>query len=472
MKNPFKSYFCVNLGLIICLLHLSTAIAQTPKDNLKPMTQVITNSDLSPLEEGSNWSFHGQATYVNQWHPAFRAPYTGQNSLEPSSISAQTSDFTLYIGRKLWSGAEFYLNPEIDQGFGFSNTLGLGGFSSGEAYKVGSQDPYFRLPRAFLRQTIDLGGTPVEIEDGPNQIQTRTTENNVVITLGKFSVVDIFDTNRYAHDPRTDFLNWTAVENGAFDYAADAWGFTNGLAVEWNQDWWTSRSGFFLMSTFPNYSNIDLSFKQYQLIQEFEERHEIDGRPGKFKVLGFLSHANMGSYNDAVRLANQNGSSPDTALVRSFTNRMGMAINFEQEITPTLGLFAKASFNDGSKETFDFTDVNQSFVLGLSIKGNYWNRHQDTLGIVQIVNGLTSDARNYFGNGGLGPLIGDGPLGPNQPPGSVMNYGTERISEIFYNMIINKNLALGGGYQYVVNPAFNQDRGPVNIFSFRGRVNF
>lgn len=168
-------------------------------------------------------------------------------------------------------------------------------FFSGEAYKVGSQDPYFRLPLASLRQTIDLSGERLQIDDDINQISTSTTQNNIVIHLGKFSVADIFDTNKYAHDPRTDFLNWTALENGAFDYAADAWGFTNGLSIEWNQNWWTSRSGFFLMSPVPNSTNIDLSLKQYQLIQEIEERHTIGSRPGKFKILGFLSHANMGA---------------------------------------------------------------------------------------------------------------------------------------------------------------------------------
>lgn len=173
-----------------------------------------------------------------------------------------------------------------------------------------------------------------------------------------------------------------------------------------------------------------------------------------------------------MKYASQNGINPDTATVRTFTNRMGLALNFEQELSPTIGLFAKASMNDGSKETFNFADVNQSIVLGLSIKGNHWNRPQDTVEIVQIVNGLTSDAKNYFGNGGLGPLIGDGPMGANQAPGSVMNYGTERITEMYYNLMASRYLALGGGYQYVVNPAFNQDRGPVHIFSFRARINF
>lgn len=470
-KTPFfvqknsllKTLFGILILSLLCNCYVYSQTAQSPI-----LANVNMTSD-EPLKE-SEWSFHGQATYVIQWHPSFNALYTGQNSMTPGSASAQTSSFTLYLGRKLWEGAEFYINPEIEQGFGLSNTLGLGGFSSGEAYKVGAQDPYFRLHRMFIRQTLNLGGETNKIDDSLNQVQTSATANNVVITLGKISVVDIFDTNKYAHDPRTDFFNWGAIDNGAFDFAADSWSYTDGLAVEWNQDWWTSRTGFFLMSTTPNSPNIDLSFKQYQLIQEFEERHDWLGNPGKFKILGFLTHANMGSYDDAIKYAALYGGSPETGLVRTYTNRMGMAMNFEQELTPTIGLFAKASMNDGSKETFDFTDINQSIAVGLSIKGNYWNRPQDTLGLIQIVNGLTADARNYFGNGGLGLLIGDGPLGPNQT--SVLTYAPERISEIYLNAMLTNYLTLGLDYQYVVNPAFNQDRGPIHIFSFRGRVNF
>lgn len=416
----------------------------------------------SAEDNPSPWSIHGQFTFVDQWHPSFRSPYVGDNSLEPGSTSAQTSDVTLYIGRKLWTGAELYLNPEIDQGFGISNTLGLGGYSSGEAYKVGAQDPYFRFPRYFIRQTINLGGEDIPLEDDLNQVEKSITSNNLVITAGKFSVVDIFDTNKYAHDPRTDFLNWTALDAGAFDYAADAWGFTGGIAAEWTQDWWTLRSGYFLLSSVPNSPNIDTSFKQYELVEEFESRHEINGHDGKLKILGFMNHGNMASYQDAITWGIQNNNTPDPSKVRTYQNRMGIALNLEQEISPTLGFFARASMNDGSKETYDFTDVNQSVSFGISLKGNSWKRHQDTLGMIQIFNGLSGDAKDYFGQGGLGLLIGDGQL----------NYGTESISEIYYNMVLNNYLALGLDYQHVINPAYNKDRGPVDIFGFRVRLHF
>ena len=417
----------------------------------------------SPIVDSSDdWSLHGQFTFVGQTHPTFTSPYQGQNSLTPTANNAQTTDFTLFLGRRLWQGAEFFVNPEVDQGYGLSGTLGLAGFSSGEAYKLGSKDPYLRVPRAFIRQTINLGGETIDLPDQPNQFAKQITSNNIVITAGKFSVVDIFDTNTFAHDPRSDFLNWTGIDSGAFDYAADAWGYTNGAAVEWTQDSWTLRGGFFALSTVPNTTQIDTTFRQFEVVGEFEQRYEIAGRKGKVKLLGFLNRGDMGTYSAAVDLAKLTNTTPDTANVRQYASRPGVALNFEQEITPSVGVFARASMNNGAYEAFEFTDVNQSVMAGVSIKGNSWGRGLDTVGVLQIFNGLSSQAQEYFGAGGMGILIGDGQL----------NYATERISEIYYNMVLTKHFAVGLNYQFVVNPAYNRDRGPVSIFGIRLHAEF
>jgi high affinity Mn2+ porin len=181
--------------------------------------------------DSDNFNLHGQTTLVSQYAFPFRAPYSGQNSLAPNA-GRETWDLDLYLGARPWKGAEIWINPEIDQGFGLSGTFGVAGFPSAEAYKVGSAYPYARIPRAFLRQTIDLGGDVQKVDAGINQFAGSQTADRLVITVGKFSVVDIFDSNRYAHDPHGDFLNWTLVNTGAFDYAADAWAFTYGAAVE------------------------------------------------------------------------------------------------------------------------------------------------------------------------------------------------------------------------------------------------
>ena len=195
--------------------------------------------------EPEPWNLHGQLTFVDQYHPSFTSPYRGPNSLTPERNSEETTDATLFLGIRLWKGGALYVNPEIDQGFGLSDTLGVAGFPSGAAYKVGKSQPYLRLQRAFLRQRVDLGGATQAIAAGANELGGSQTADNVTVTAGKFSVTDVFDTSAYAHDPRSDFLNWAVIDAATFDYAADAWGYTVGVAVEWTQSWWTLRGGFF-----------------------------------------------------------------------------------------------------------------------------------------------------------------------------------------------------------------------------------
>ena len=401
-------------------------------------------------------------TSVTQRHGEFTAPYSGANSLTPSKSTKETTDLTFFLGRRLWQGGELYVNPEIDQGFGFNNTLGVAGFPSGEAYKVGASAPYVRLPRTFIRQIFGLSGLEQQVEAGANQLAGSMLSNNVALTVGKFSVVDIFDTNSYAHDPRTDFLNWSIVEAGAFDYAADAWGYTYGAAAEWTQSWWTLRGGLFDLSKIPNSTKLDRDFSQYEWLVEFETRHQLLGHPGKVKLLGYINRGKMGGYRDAVSLAQQTSTIPDTALVRHFDSRPGIAINIEQEMTADLGIFARASLNDGSKEAFEFTEINRSLSTGLALKGDRWGRHDDTLGAAFAVNALSDAARAYFAAGGMGILIGDGQL----------NYRPEWIVELYYNAHVEKRVTLGIDYQTIANPAYNADRGQVRVLSARLHLDY
>ena len=248
----------------------------------------------------------------SQYVPRFHAPYRGPNSLDPNH-GRETWDVTFYAGLRLWQGAELWINPEIDQGFGLSSTLGLAGFPSGEAYKVGSSVPYARIHRTFIRQTIDLGGEIEKVQADINQFAGSQSANRVVITIGKFSVSDLFDTNKYSQNPRKDFMNWALVDAGTFDYAADAWGYTYGAAVEWYQGRWTLRGGIFDLSVVPNNTDLDPRFQQFQWIAEIEHRHELWGQPGKLAVTGFLSRGRMGRFEDAIQLAQMTGG-PRTSL--------------------------------------------------------------------------------------------------------------------------------------------------------------
>ena len=413
------------------------------------------SSDTQKPED--SWALYWQATNVTQGHPAFTSPYSGANSLYSGSNNNETSDVTLFAGLRLPDGGELWANPEIDQGFGLSNTLGMAGYPSGEAYKVGANTPYFRLPRLFYRKTIDLGGTEQRIEAGANQFGRRLSENNLTVTIGKFSVVDVFDTNTYSHDPRSDFMNWSIVESGAFDYAADAWGYTYGASAEWTQSWWTLRGGLFDLSTVPNTTKLDPKFSQYEAVVEAEERHQWLGHPGKLKWLAFVNDGRMGSYANAVQLASQTGGTPQTALVRQRASQTGIALNFEQEVVTDLGAFSRASKNSGRNEAFDFTEINESLAIGLSLKGARWGRMDDTVGLAAVENRLSSPAQRYFAAGGMGILIGDGRL----------NYAPEQIMETYYSVQASSHWFLTFDYQHVIDPAYNHDRGPVDIFGIR-----
>jgi high affinity Mn2+ porin len=417
------------------------------------------SSDAEP----EDYSFHGQFTNVTQFHPRFTSPYRGQNSLDPGNRGDETIDVTLYAGLRLWDGGEVYANPEVDQGFGLSNTMGVAGFPSGEAYKVGAADPYVRLPRAFFRQTIGLGGEVETIDPDANQLGGTRLCDNVVVTVGKFSVTDIFDTNAYAHDPREDFFNWAVIDAGAFDYAADSWGYSYGMTAEWTQSWWALRGGFFDLSRIPNGKALVRGFDQFEVDIEGEERHQLFDHPGKLKLLVFVNYGRMASYTDAVQLAQATGTAPDVAAVRHYQTRPGAALNFEQALSDDLGVFARLSINDGSKEAYEFTEINRSLSLGLSLKGARWQRPDDTVGFAFVVNDISNDARAYLAAGGLGILIGDGRL---------PHYGTEDIVETYYKLEVTEGVSLTADYQFVANPAYNNDRGPVSIFGGRIHLAF
>ena len=360
-----------------------------------------------PTPEFDNFAVHGQATYLNQYVFPFRNPYSGQNSLAPNQ-GRETWDTTAYLGMRLWQGAELWVNPEIDQGFGLSSTLGVAGFPSGEAYKVGAAAPYARVPRYFVRQTIDLGGDTQKVDGAANQFSGSQTANRLVLTVGKFAVTDIFDTNKYAHDPRSDFMNWALIDTGTFDYASDAWGFTYGATAEWYQGDWTVRGGIFDLSAVPNDVELDPHFAQFQWVGEIERRYDLWGQPGKVAVTGFVSRGRMGSFSDAIALAAATGGVPATSAVRQYRSRAGLSFNLEQQVTADLGLFARAGFANGNIEPYEFSDIDRTAAAGLVLAGKSWGRPDDTVGLAGVINGISGVHQAYLNAGGLGILVGDG----------------------------------------------------------------
>jgi high affinity Mn2+ porin len=424
-------------------------------------------SGKSAAPDDDRLSLHGQATLVEQAYPRIRSPYQGQNSLPARGEGRETYDLTLFAGLRLWQGAELWFNPELDQGFGLGNTHGVAGFPSAEAYKEGSVYPYSRIQRAFLRQTIDLGGKTEKVDADTNVFAGSRTADRLVFTIGRFGINDIFDTNKYASNAKSDFLNWSLVNAGTFDYAGDAWGYTYGAAAEWYEGRWTWRAGAFDLSATPAggisplAGSLDPTFRQYQLLGEIEERHELWGQPGKLKVTGFLSHGAAGFFADAIALAQATGQPADITAVRMTSNRPGVSVNFEQQVNDMVGVFARAGWADGRIEPWDFTDIDRTLSGGVSINGKQWGRSDDTVGIAGVVNGITGVHQAFLNAGGLGILIGDGQL-PHPGP--------ERILEAYYSYALSSSTKLSFDYQFIVNPGYNTDRGPVNVFA--GRVHW
>jgi len=408
------------------------------------------------------FAVHGQATYVEQQTDSFRAPYAGTNSLS-SDRGRETADVTLAVGARLWPGAEGWITPEIDQGFGLDNTLGVAGFPSGEAYKVGRNQPYLRLARMFVRQTVDLGGAMEGVESGAIQLGGSHSADRWIFTVGKISVVDVFDTNQYAHDPRSDFLNWSVVDSGAFDYAADAWGFTVGAAAERYIGSWTLRAGVFDLSNIPNSAHLDPGFHEFQMDAEIEKRYEWFGQTGRALVTAYDSRGRMGLLDQAIALAELTGTTPNPADVRRYRSRLGASLDLEQPITPDLGVFARMGRSEGNVEVYEFTDIDWSVAAGVSIKGLRWHRPEDTFGIAAVDNGISAEREEYLNLGGLGILVGDGKL---------LHPGAEQILEAYYSVAARSWAQLSLDYQWVKNPAYNTDRGPVSIFAVRAHAQF
>jgi high affinity Mn2+ porin len=405
--------------------------------------------------ESDRWEIHGQSTFIGQAYPSFRAAYTGPNSLTPASQFQQTWSNSLYLNARLWDGGEIYYNPELLQGFGFNGTAGLAGFPNGEAQKSNFPYPHYSTSRLFVRQTFGFGGEQEELASSGLQMAGKEDVSRLTLQLGRFAVLDVFDGNSYAKDTRKDFMNWSMWAPGAFDYAADKLGLTYGATAELNQKSWALRGGYFLMDAESNSNNFDTRlFQRGEYVGELETRYQLFSQPGKLHLIGWVNSVNAGSYRETL---DDPALNLDIALTRTGRIKYGYVVSAEQALNADVGLFGRWSWNDGKNEIMAFTDIDSSLSLGASVKGTKWGRPDDVIGLGGASNGLSRDHRDFLAAGGLGPLIGDGAL----------NYRRERVIEAYYAYALTKQLTLTADYQFIANPAYNADRGPVSIFSGR-----
>jgi high affinity Mn2+ porin len=412
------------------------------------------------------WSIHGQATYIVQQKNNFNSPYYGQNSLlnrtEGGGGKSYTLSATAFLGARLWEGAEAYYNPEMFEGTPFNGELvGLGGFYNGELQKGSYAPPIYYTARAFIRQTIGLGGGKEYIESGPNQLAGNIDKNRLVLTYGKFATLDFFDQNIYSHDPRTQFQNFAIFSMGAYGYAADNKGYTYGVVAEWYQNDWIVKAARLAMPTIPNTAQLDYSMSQdYGNQIELTHKHTLWEKPGAVRVLYFQQHAYMGSYQNAITLGQATNTTPNVTQVRKAAqNSWGYGLNLEQAINEQIGVFGRWSWNPGATET-QTVDISNSISGGMTIKGANWSRPQDALGMGYAINGIASSQITYLQEGGMAAFIGDGAL----------SYKKEQIFETFYSAKVYKGLFISADYQRIANPAYNSARGPVNFYGLRAHI--
>ena len=465
----------ISLACTLCLLGLSLPVnAESPVSDTpiilaeSPVSSApIVDSQIAIEGDTEQWSIHAQATYAQQFKNNFNSTYFGTKSLlskKDGDISkSYTFSATAFLGTRLWEGAEAYINPEMFEGIPFSGLSGLGGFSNGELQKGTAIPPIYYMARMFLRQTFGFGGGQEHIEGVANQLAGNIDKRRLVVSYGTFSALDFFDANTYSHDPRTQFLNWSLMASGAYDYAANSRGYSYGFVGEYYHDEkWVMRLARLAMAKSPNTLALDYDLtQQYGNTAELTHLHTINGQPGRARVLAFQNRGIMSTYNNAMSFGLQTNTTPDILNTRyGYQTKWGYALNGEQAITEHIGAFARWSWNNGQTETQAFTDISNSLSGGLSIKGAYWGRPQDTVGIGAALNGISSQQIAYLQQGGVTMFIGDGRL----------NYKKEQILETFYSWNVYKGLSLSADYQRITNPGYNADRGPVNFYGLRAHI--
>jgi high affinity Mn2+ porin len=461
------------------------------------------------------FAFHAQTTWTEQGYPSFsqKAPgglivpggYFPVSAGGPAPAGGvlppyvgfpnggwgrEIGEATLYVGYKPWSGAEIWITPEIDQGIGLNGTIGTSAYVNAEAFKIGSSEPYAKVQRLIFRQTIDLGGAPVEIPSDLFQFAQTTTTDHLVLSAGRLTPLDYFSRNSYTGNTKTQFMNWAFLYPLTFDWGGDAWGYGWGAVAEYYKGDYTFRLAWFdteksaISGAYPNliYGD-DPTFKQFDIIAGVERQHKLWGQPGKVEAVFNSTVFLGGTYSDALAattnplsagyacensfLFNPGGAlvppPPQTACVRKWAYKPDFHINAEQAITSDIGVFSRIGWHPGYIEALAITDSNWFASAGVSIKGTSWGLPADTIGIAYAYNQISKAEQNYLSLGGFGSFIGDG---------APVNFAPEQVLEAYYNHQLTSSINVTLDYQLLANPASNADRGPINIFAARAHWQF
>jgi high affinity Mn2+ porin len=427
---------------------------------------------LFPHSNTSRYWISGQANIVLQWHPAFPAKYSGLNSLSAPAQSATTHILTFYTGYELTNTTEVFADLEYATGGGIGTAVGLAGYTNLDSVRTVQGVPLAETPylaRLMLRQIIPLTDERVEGDRDELHLATSLPARRIEFRVGKFDLADFFDLNSFGSDSHLQFLNWTVDNNGAYDYAANTRGYTDGVILEYDDHWWTARFAETLEPKIANGDKLDADIARARSENfELEARGKlIAHRAGVVRLLSYLNHADMGNYDEAITEVLDNESptpgAPDIiATRRQGRHKYGFGLNFEQAISSRVSVFGRLGWSDGHNESFAYTEDDRTFELGAFTMGDSWHRRNDRAGVAFVANGISAAHSQYLALGGVGFLLGDGGL----------TYGSEKIFESFYTAHLWRGLFASSDIQHINNPGYNQARGPITVLGGRLHVEF
>ena len=447
--------FAINLTILSLLLLPLRLPAQSDAG---------TPSGNASSADPETWNLYYQATSIGQHHGTFNSPYQGPLSLEDTSESDVSLTTTLFFALRLGQGTTFVFDPEIAGGRGFSHVDGLANPSNGELPRVASATPKPYVARLYLSHDFGFDDAVEHVESDENQLAGDRPVVRYTITAGRFSLSDFFDDNSYTHDPRTQFMAWGLMYNGAWDYPADTRGYTWGIVNEFHTRNWSFRYGVSAEPSVANGGRFDrrLFVDQGQTFEE-ERRYSLNNHLGALRWLQYMNRTRSGSYVAAVHLAQQTGSIPDVAAItHPGTLKYGTGVNMEQELSRDVGLFSRLGWNDGKTEDFAFTAIDRLAEAGVSVKGTSWKRKDDVVATAFAAAGISGVHAVYLAMGGLDFLLGDGKL----------NYAPEYLWESYYSARVVRGFFATFDLQHYNNPAYNHDRGPVWVESIRLHIEF
>jgi high affinity Mn2+ porin len=450
------------------------ALAQDPvvpsQQDSPANAEPVPSSDPLPImfphpEMDRLW-LSGQVNIISQWHPAFRSPYRGPNSLTPEAQDASSRVLTLFTGLRLTATTALLADVQETGGHGLGEALGLAGFTNLDVVRnpTLSKAPY--IARLMIHQIIPLGRAKKPADQTPFSIFHELPERRLEVRFGKFSLADFFDFNSYGTDSNLQFMNWTVDNAGTYDYAADTRGYTFGAMLEYHDRWGTVRFAEGLMPKVANGINLDADLARARAENiEFEfHRRTIRHQQGVLRLLAFVNHANMGDYQQAIDdfRAGLTPKPEITAHPLETTIKYGFGANVEQPLNEWMGVFGRWGWNEGEHESYAYTEVDQTAQIGAGFNGRAWHRKWDRAGIVFVSNGISRVHQDYLALGGDGFLLGDGRL----------NYGRENIIETYYTLHAWRGIYPAFGLQHINNPGYNRDRGPVLVTTLRLHIEF